>query len=245
MEKNGGKLPPGSKSAFDKWKAKQPKTVAPILDDDFDESDEYSETDLAAPLWCLPQCALTCQPCPIADKPSFEHANPFQAIFDESDDDEAQVLNAIKQFSAKVTVGPKLSQKERKAQRPIDKYSVSQIAKLVRSGKLNLPDLELESNENYEAVWALVDSGAARSVARRKTHFPQTVTHLEPSSVRMATASGEELKSRGCFKLSALSSEGNAIVQTFEDADVDMPIMSVGDISANGELGVRCSVWRT
>ena len=100
-----------------------------------------------------------------------------------------------------------------------------------------MPDLELESNEDYEAVWAFVDSGAARSVARRKTHFSKTVTHLEPSSVRMATASGEELKSRGCFKLSALSTEGNAVVQTFEDADVDMPIMSVGEISSNGELG--------
>ena len=253
MEKNGGKLPQGYKSAFDKWKAKQPKTVAPILDpEDMDDFDEYSETDLGAPLWSLPQCALmsdfSCECCdssksgqPIAcqpaDKPSFEHTNSFQAIFDESDDDEAQVLNAIKQFSAKITVGPKLSQKKRKAQRPIDKYSVSQIAKLVRTGKLNLPDLELESNEDYEAVWALVDSGAARSVARRKTHFSKTVTHLEPSSVRMATASGEELKSHGCFKLSALSTEGNAVVQTFEDADVDMPIMSVGEISSNGELG--------
>ena len=53
----------------------------------------------------------------------------------------------------------------------------------------------------------------------------------------MATASGEELKSRGCFKLEARSAEGHRIVQTFEDADVDMPIMSVVELSANGELG--------
>ena len=53
----------------------------------------------------------------------------------------------------------------------------------------------------------------------------------------MATASGEELPSRGCFDVEALSVEGNAINQTLEDADVDMPIMSVGELSANGELG--------
>ena len=43
--------------------------------------------------------------------------------------------------------------------------------------------------------------------------------------------------SRGCFKLEAYSSEGNRITQTFEDADVDMPIMSVAELSENGALG--------
>ena len=45
------------------------------------------------------------------------------------------------------------------------------------------------------------------------------------------------MPSRGCFDLEALSAEGNRLSQTFEDADVDMPIMSVGELSANGELG--------
>ena len=53
----------------------------------------------------------------------------------------------------------------------------------------------------------------------------------------MATASGEELPSRGCFDIDALTAEGNQLSQTFDDADVDMPIMSVGEISTNGELG--------
>ena len=122
---------------------------------------------------------------------------PFSAIFDEEEDDEPLILDAIQYFSSKLTIGPKLSQKKRKAQRPIDKRSVTQIAKLVRDGKLNLPDIELESNSDYEAVWALLGSGAARSCAKRGTHFAMTTTHLKPSSVRMATASGEELKARG------------------------------------------------
>ena len=53
----------------------------------------------------------------------------------------------------------------------------------------------------------------------------------------MATASGEELPSRGVFRLAAKSSEGHDIIQNFEDADVDMPIMAVTELAGNGELG--------
>ena len=233
MEKNGGKLPAGYKSAFDKWKAKQRKPVAPLVE--AEDDGEFSETSFGEPLWSMPQCAVTCRVCD--DQPSFEHSNSFAAIFDEEEDDESLMLDAIQHFSSKVTIGPKLSQKQKRAQRPIDKCSVHQIAKLVREGKLDLPDIKLDSNSDYEAVWALVDSGAARSCAKRKTHFSMATTQLKPSSVRMATASGEELKSRGCFKLTALSAEGNEVTQTFEDADVDMPIMSVGELSSNGTLG--------
>ena len=37
--------------------------------------------------------------------------------------------------------------------------------------------------------------------------------------------------------MNALSSKGNHIVQTFEDADVDMPIMAVVELAENGEEG--------
>ena len=239
MERNNGKLPPNYKSAFDKWKEKQPKKVVSALMED-DDLDEYAETDLDA-AWSMPQCAISAKSiCGLCDEPNFEHSNPFAPIFDDDDDDEAKVLDAIRHFTPKITVGPKLSQKQRKSlsvPKPVDRVTVAQLAKLVRSGKMNLPDLDLESSDEYEAIWALVDSGAARSCAKRKAHFGNTITHLRPSHVRMATASGEELKSRGCFDLEALSAEGNSISQTFEDADVDMPIMAVGELSANGKMG--------
>ena len=119
----------------------------------------------------------------------------------------------------------------------MNRHTIASIAKQVRDGHYNLPDLQLESNSGFEAVWALVDSGAGRSCAKRLEHFPNTRTDLKSSTVRMATASGEELKSRGCFKLEVLSSEGNILTQTFEDADVDMPIMAVTELASNGELG--------
>ena len=111
------------------------------------------------------------------------------------------------------------------------------IAQQVRNGNYNLPDLQLESDERYEAKWALVDTGAGRSCAKRSQHFGCTKSRLQPSTVKMATASGEELKSRGCFTLDLLTAEGNSIQQTFEDADVDIPIMSVTELASNGPIG--------
>ena len=240
MAKNGGKLPQGYKSAFDKWKAKQPKSVSPIIDDDMysDDDEEFSETASVRPLWSVPMCGI----CTDQD---FAHVNSFAGLFDEDhmdedEDDEAAMVNALNHISSRVTIGPKPSQKAGKKNgtiKPLDRSTIASIAKQVREGKFALPDLDLHSNAEYEAIWALVDSGAARSCARRQEHFGNTHTQLKPSSVRMATANGEELKSRGCFKLKAYSAEGNLISQTFEDADVDMPIMSVVELSENGALG--------
>ena len=55
--------------------------------------------------------------------------------------------------------------------------------------------------------------------------------------MKMATASGEELKSRGCFDMQLLTEEGHLINQTFEDADVDMPIIAATSLAANGLQG--------
>ena len=235
LDKNGGKFPEGYKSAFDKWKEKQPKRTKPVVGallDEGDTSSEFSETsDL--PVWCLSQCAVTA---------TVEHPNPFAPIAeDDEDDDEEKVVQALKHISSKIAVGPKMSQKQKRSlSTPIlDKKNIAHLAKLVRTGEMGLPDLNLDSNTDYEEAWALVDSGAAKSCAKRKGHFLNTETHLRPSNVRMATASGEELPSRGCFDLHALTAEGNQLSQTFEDADVDMPIMSVGEISTNGELGTN------
>ena len=77
LEKNGGKFPDGYKSAFDKWKEKQPKKshVGALLDDDGES--EFSETDLNLPVWCLPQCAVTSRCSGTCGGTNFEHLNPF------------------------------------------------------------------------------------------------------------------------------------------------------------------------
>ena len=137
-------------------------------------------------------------------------------------------MAALRQLTPNIQVGPKKSQKQRKN---VDKDHISKIAQKVRDGIIELPDLNLESNDEYAAVWALIDSGAGKSCANKVKHFPSVKTRNRPSEARMATASGEELKSRGVFKVHAVTLEGQSVIPEFEDADVDLPIVAVNDLS--------------
>ena len=114
---------------------------------------------------------------------------------------------------------------------------MARIAQQVKSGEIDLPSLDLESDAGYDCVWALVDSGAGRPCATRANHFPNAIGNNEPPRTRMATATGKEIESDGVFKVEALSPEGKVITQEFEDTDVDMQILSVTCLSANGEKG--------
>ena len=248
MAKNGGKLPAGYTSAFDKWKAKQPKSVNAITKEDVetDDDEEFAETASLKPLWSIPINAIAAQPvCQFCRLCTYEHPNSFADLFidndmDKDDEDENAMVNALNNITSQITIGQKMSQKDvekSKPVKPFDQRTIASIPIQVRDGKLALPDLDFDSNDKYEAIWALVDAGAARSCAKRREHFQNTYTKLAQSSVKMATANGEELTSRGCFKIEAYSAEGNRITQTFEDADVDMPIMAVTELSENGALG--------
>ena len=235
LAENDGKLPAGFKSAFDKWKAKQPAKVAALNDADLQDSDQEDEDQM---VWAVP-CSVISS-CPTGSPCNFNHSNSFADIFDQDsygdEDDEEQMVKALSEI-ATVKVGPKVSQKQRCKNKPIDHRTISSIAKKVRSGHFNLPDLKLNNHKGYTASWALVDSGAGRSCAKRRGHYGNASSTLRPSSVKMATASGEELKSRGCFDMQLMTQEGNVINSTFEDADVDMPILAVTELAANGLQG--------
>ena len=70
-----------------------------------------------------------------------------------------------------------------------------------------------------------------KSCSNKSKHFPSVKTPNRPSHAKMATANGQELKSRGTFKVHALTSEGQDVSPELEDADVEMPIVAVNDIS--------------
>ena len=118
--------------------------------------------------------------------------------------------------------------------------TIAQIAHKVKIGKISLPDLDLENNEDFAAVWALVDSGAGKSCADKEKHFPFLKCENTKSGTRMSMADGTELPSRGNFLLPAISSEGHDLSQTFEDTDVEMPICAVSALSnCGGDPGSR------
>lgn len=223
LSENGDSLPTGYKGASEKWKEARKKTsqVASVTNLDV-ELEEFAETDL---IWSLPtRSNLPSLPCPCC--PINNRFNDLEDIADR--DDEYEVMAALQQLTSKITVGPKKSQKQKKQ---LDKQRIAKIAQQVQDGIIELPDLILESNAEYAAVWALIDSGAGRSCANRAKHFPGIKTRNLPSSARMATANGHELKSRGVFKVHAVTREGMFVDPEFEDVDVDIPIIAVNDLS--------------
>ena len=60
---------------------------------------------------------------------------------------------------------------ERTKPQALDAASLDAIAKKIKTGEIQLPDVDLETNQEYDSVWALVDSGAGANVARRD-NFP-------------------------------------------------------------------------
>jgi hypothetical protein len=67
LEKNNGKMPPGFKSAFDKWKAAQPKKVAALNDQELLDKDSGSDDD-SEPVWGITCNAISTKyVCPCTD----------------------------------------------------------------------------------------------------------------------------------------------------------------------------------
>ena len=264
LKANGGKLPKGYEGAYEKWKKTTKKVNAITIDSD--DEDEHDETGELWALTCSSDdllCGICeddedgfdeCSCCPkhfdnVVPMPSsVPVSNSFDARMENDDEDE--VVAALNKITSKIQVGPKTSQKTRKdaarktPKNSIDRREIAHIAQQIRDGEIELPTLDLESNEEFEAIWALVDSGAGKSCARRSKHFRAVTGENAPSSVKMSTANGQELKSRGVFRVEALSSEGHPIIQDFEDTNVDMPITAVAELSDSGELGAQVNFRR-
>ena len=76
------------------------------------------------------------------------------------------------------------------------------------------------------------------NVARMKQHFPTAQRAKgRTSTVRLKTASGENIESQGHFAVSAITDEGHRTQVDVVDADVDMPILSGAMICEGGAAG--------
>ena len=261
IKKNGGKVPAGYKGAYEKYmdKLKSKKIAALTHEPGDDQESDFDETEV----W-----AMTCGECDIDAEDMFDDSawectcgcevlkalsippptdstpvcTNFEALaeVDEEENDEDDMIKALQQISSNITVGPKKSQKQKKATAapsPLTRRKIAAIAEQVKSGEISLPSLRLHNNGDYECVWALVDSGAGRPCARKNKHFVNVDATMVPSKVRLTTATGQEVKSGGVFKVECKTAEGNTIIQEFEDTDVDMPIVSVSSLSKNGSDG--------
>ena len=128
------------------------------------------------------------------------------------------------------------SQKEkRNRSKPMDINYLRLISRQVKNGEINLPDVDLDNDEDYEYVWALVDSGAGANVGRRK-HF-SNFKDVKAPQISLTIANGETMANKGAGEVMSYSRDGKATKRIFYEADVDMPILSVAELAKEGELG--------
>ena len=218
---NNGKIPADYEGAYEKAMKKN-KVLSPII------AAEHEETQV--PFWPLLKSHV--KPIPVH--------NQFH-VFDSEDeetDDEESIVRSLHALTPNVQLASdknKSQRSKRNHHRPLDKSYLQLIAKKVKSGEISLPDIDLDDNEDYEYIWALVDSGAGANVAR-KDHFSD-FTPVDAPKISLTIANGETMKNNGAGEVTCYSRDGFSSKRRFYEAPVDMPILAVSELSQEGELG--------
>ena len=234
---NGGKVPKDYKGAWETHLSTNAKSGSPatkvsaISAQAF--SGEHAETTSLFPILRSP--------------PPISTANKFHAFESEAsdDDDESEVMRALAALTPSVSRASdkSISQRARK-QRGQQSRSVQlkAIAKDIASGKVSLHDLDLEEENEYEFVWALVDSGAGANVAKcNKLGQSQAV---RAPQITLSTANGDLLPNSGARRVTSYLRDGTPCHRVFYDADVEMPILSVAELSKEGPKGSEIRLRR-
>ena len=228
-KKNGGKIPKDYKGAYERSMMDVDKPSAKVAAVATAPSCvEHAET---VPLW--PMLSMSRQT-PTKTSNSFQRLIPD---YNDERDEEDEVCQALAQLTSNVSkLSEKGSQRERKKSVLSTRLAhLVSVSEKVKSGEIELPDLDLENDEEYMCVWALVDSGAGVNVAD-SSQIPGSTPTTAPE-INLTCADGNRMPNKGARKVMTHTREGISRERTFYDAPVDMPILSVAELSAEGDLG--------
>ena len=234
-EANGGKVPKDYVGEYEKsmMKSKNTPVRALGITTGHHESGEYPET---VKLWPALRSPL---PTPVKNRYS------VIGYMDSDDEDESEVVKALAALTSHVSTAGQ-SQRARKAQqreqRPANFAQLCAIARDVKAGKINLPDVDLDSDNEYTCLWALVDSGAGANVAR-PDHIPHAVPVSAPS-ITLSAANGEIMPNTGAHRVRTFHQDGTSVDRTFYQANVDMPILAVAELSQEGPRGTEVRFYK-
>ena len=148
-----------------------------------------------------------------------------------NDADEFPVLNALQQPEVKQTGTPKLqrgNQWERGSRLTPEK--IAAIEDKLKKGLLTLPPC----TENQ--LWAMGDSVSTIKVANHAKHFPGAKLRESEASrkgIAYQNADGSPLPNKGEFDIEFTTDAGHHRKSTFQNADVMMPICSLGEFADN------------
>lgn len=150
------------------------------------------------------------------------------------DKDYSDLVSSFENLTSKISIGQKLSQKQKRATR-LSPQRFAAIAKAIEDGKISLPDLDLPSDKDYTAVWALVDSGSAVHVVDSSKTFPNVKVQPPPANHKgFAVAGGTRIKHGGFVTTDAVTNEGQHKTITWKNAAVALPILSAHELARDG-----------
>ena len=157
-----------------------------------------------------------------------KHFPPLPEDIDDHEDDEGtavQIVNAI--TDAKPQPRPKMPRMPKSAKKkskpvPPSRERLIQVANLIQEGKLKSPPVAKDE------VLVLHDSGAAPNIANHAKHFPGSTLVPSKDGDKFSTATGEPFGSNGEMSVNFESLEGHQKTFTFKNADVAIPILSIG-----------------
>ena len=109
------------------------------------------------------------------------------------------------------------------------------LAKDINEGRLTLPELDLPSDKDYVAVWALVDSGSSVHVVDASQVFPKSKVLPPPKGHKGFTvADGTKVEHGGFVHTNIRTVEGENKTIRWKNAKVAMPILSTHELARNG-----------
>ena len=172
--------------------------------------------------------------------PAIPLVNKFGAFTsndqDEDDDDEEESLvKALNSMTSHVEVSSQKSRPQREKKKGMSMSYLNSVARKVKSGEITLPNLDLETDDDFDYVWAMVDSGAGANVARRD-HFPN-FTPVKAPQISLTIANGDVMANQGAGEVVSYSRDGSKSRRVFYEAPVEMPILAVAELSKEGEMG--------
>ena len=173
IKANGGKVPTDDVGAYERSMGKSDpiKSVSAVSI----TSTSHPEHAEPVKLWPLLQ----------TPKPVIK-SNCYQG-FDSEDDDEQTMIHSLTSMTPHVKVVNR--QKKKKKHKKTDLARLNAIARRVKNGEISLPEVDLDHDNDFYYVWALVVSGAGASVAR-KGQLPNW-TKVDAREISLTVANGD------------------------------------------------------
>ena len=163
--------------------------------------------------------------------------DPFNQDADKEEENMCNTLQAaIQKFQSGITASANAKPRSCLKKAPLSPAQIASIAKDVKSGKIKLPDLDLETNQDWIALWAILDSGSSINGIDVEKYIPKTKLRESSAQRKGQTykaANGGILKNEGETDVQVKMQEGHIDNVTWQNVKLDMPILSTARVADN------------